>query len=171
MLSVLIVAGIITLMGYYVLGGFKERELELAAVNEYHLVGKEYKGILGGKQLEEIFFDVQEQLQEGEPAGTFTIVVLREPKDEKDTLQQFVGILLEDPSAAVPEGWQPFTLEAGKVVRNTIRSHNLVMPKPHAIREEMEAFAREQEVALQPGITIEKYLGERHLEIEVPVQQ
>ncbi len=169
-IAVLVVSGIIALAGYYYLGGFKEREMELVEVGDYRLVGKEYIGRLDNKALEEIFFEVQEHVQEGAPAGTFTMVVLREPENEKDTLHQFIGILLDNPAAAVPEGWKPFALDAEQAVRATIRSHNLVMPKPNAIREELEEFAREQGVALKPGITIEKYLGERNLQIEVPLQ-
>lgn len=171
LVAVLVVAGLITLAGYYFLGGFNERELELAAVNSYHLVGREYRGTLGNQELEQIFFEVQEKAQQGVPAGTFAVVVFREPRDERDTLHQFVGILLDDPAAPAPEGWESYKLEAEQVVRNTIRSHNLVMPKPNAIREELEEFAEKQNVPLQPGITIEKYLGERHLQVEVPVQQ
>jgi hypothetical protein len=169
-IAVLVFSGIIALAGYYLLGGFKERELNLVEVGGYRLVGKEFKGRFGNQQLEDIFFEVQEHVQEGEPAGTFTIVVLREPENEKDTLHQFIGILLDNPSAPVPEGWQPFELDAEQAVRSTIRSHNLVMPKPIAIREELEDYAQTQNVKLQPGITIEKYLGERHLQIEVPLQ-
>ena len=170
-LSVLLIAGIATLLAYYFLGGFNERELALVEVDGYRLVGKEYRGTLGTKGLEEIFFEVQQKALEGEYAGALAIVVLQEPKDEKDTLHQFIGILLEDPAGPVPAGWETFELNAEQAVRSTIRSHNLVMPKPHAIREEIEAFAQEKDVALRPEITIEKYLGERHLQVEVPVQE
>lgn len=170
LIAVLVVAGLITLAGYYFLGGFNERELELATVNNYRLVGKEFKGRLGNQRLEEIFFEVQEKAQQGAPAGTMAVVVFREPRDEHDTLHQFVGILLDDPASPAPNGWESYKLEAGQVVRNTIRSHNLVMPKPNAIREELEEFAEKQNVSLQSGITIEKYLGERHLQVEVPVK-
>lgn len=172
LLFVLLLTGIITLAGYYYFGGFEEREQELVTIGDYHFAGKYYKGTLKDNELENIFFEVREQYEAGSPAGIFTIVVLKEPETPKDTVEQFIGILLNEPVAenALPKGWETFTVEAEQAVRNTIRSHNLVMPKPNEIREEMKDFAEAQNLRLNEEITIEKYLGERHLEIEIPIE-
>lgn len=172
-LYVLVLTGIIALAGYYYFGGFEETELQLVEVNDYHLAGKYYKGTLSNKQLEDIFFEVRRQYEKGEPAGTFSIVVLKEPETAKDTVEQFIGIILQEPVAAssLPAGWESLHIKAGQAVRSTIRSHNLVMPKPFAIKEEIKTFAQAQNLKLNPAFTIEKYLGERHLEIEIPVAE
>lgn len=168
-ITVLLLTALISLAGYYYLGGFKERELSLVEIEDYHLVGKLYRGTLENEALGNIFFDVQDKVQKGALEGVLTVVVLKEPVEEKDTVEQFIGVLTEEPVEEVPEGWERHTIEAEQAVRSTIRSHNMVTPKPNVIREELEAFAAEQDLNLQPGISIEKYISERHLEIEVPV--
>lgn len=172
-LFVLLLTAVITLAGYYYFGGFEAREQQLVKVSDYHFAGKPFKGTLKDERLEEIFYEVRQQFDKGSPEGIFTIVVLKEPETQKDTLEQFIGILVREPIAenTLPAGWETFTVPAEQAVRNTIRSHNLVMPKPQEIREEIQAFAREQNLSLMEGIVVEKYLGERHLEIEVPVKE
>lgn len=170
---VVLLTGILTLLGYYYLGGFTSRDLEVVEVNNYQLVGKHYQGKLDNPALEEIFYEVRHQAESGAPSGTLSIVVLKEPETGKDLVDQFIGILLDSPAEEVnlPDGWESMTIEAKRAVRATIRSHNLVMPKPYVIRNEIEEFAQEQQLLLRTDVTIEKYLGERHLEIEVPVEQ
>ncbi|WP_017731306.1 hypothetical protein [Nafulsella turpanensis] len=170
-ITVLLIAAVISLAGYIYLGGFKDRELALVEVNNYHLIGKHYTGTLQNEALGDIFFEVQDKVQQDELEGVLTVVVLKEPVEEKDTVEQFIGVLTEQPVEELPEGWEHFTVEADQAVRSTIRSHNMVMAKPNVIREELEAFAKEQGLKLQPNISIEKYIGERHLEIEVPVEE
>lgn len=170
-ITVLLLTAVISLAGYYYLGGFKERELSLVEVGDYHLVGKHYRGTLENEALGSIFFEVQEKVQMGVLDGVLTVVVLKEPVEERDTVEQFIGVLLEQPVEEVPDGWAEFTVAASQAVRSSIRSHNMVMPKPNIIREELEAFAQEKGLSLQPGISIEKYVAERHLEIEVPVEE
>lgn len=172
-ISVLLLAGVITFFGYLYFGGFEDPELQVVEVNDYHFAGKPYKGTLNNKELENIFYEVRQQYEKGAPAGTFSIVVLKEPQTQKDTVEQFIGIILQEPlnNASLPAGWENFKVEADQAVRSTIRSHNLVMPKPQAIKEEIQNFAQAQNLQLNNGITIEKYLGERHLEIEVPVRE
>ena len=168
---VILLSGIIALGGYYYFGGFTEREQELVEVNDYHLVGKHYKGKLNSKELEDIFYEVRSQYEKGEPAGTLTLVTIKEPATGKDTLEQFIGILTESPGATtLPKGWETYTIEAEQAVRNTVRAHNLVMPKPEEVRDEILVFASNKNLNLKPNISIEKYLGERHLEVEIPVE-
>lgn len=169
---VVLLTGILTLLGYYYLGGFTGRTLDVVEVSDYRLMGRRYQGKLDNPALEDIFYEVRGQAQSGTPEGTMTIVVLREPETGKDSVDQFIGILLDQPEeASLPEGWERFVIEADGAVRNTIRSHNLVMPKPNVIRDEIEEYARAQQLPLREGLTIEKYLGERHLEVEVPIAQ
>lgn len=172
-ISVLLLSGVITLFGYYYFGGFEDPELQVVEVNDYQFAGKLYKGTLQNKELENIFYEVRQQYDKRAPAGTFSIVVLKEPETGKDTVEQFIGIMLQEPlnEASLPAGWETIKVEAGQAVRSTIRSHNLVMPKPHAIKEEIQNFARTHNLQLNSQVTIEKYLGERHLEIEVPVME
>lgn len=169
---VVLLTGILTLLGYYYLGGFTGRELEVVEVNDYRLMGKRYFGRLDNPALEDVFYEVRSQAESGAPSGTLAIVVLKEPETGKDSVEQFIGILLDQPAqASLPQGWELFTIEANRAVRNTIRAHNLVMPRPKEIRDEIEEYAREQQLPLRTDITIEKYLGERHLEVEVPLEQ
>lgn len=171
-LSVLMLSGVIALAGYYYFGGFNKRELEVIEVDDYHFIGKMYQGSFQSKKLEETFNEVRQQYERKEPAGTFAVVVLKEPETEKDSVHQFIGILTVEPvvESALPNGWQTYTVEASQAVRNTIRAHNLVMAKPNVIKEEIEEFSAERGHSLQQDVTIEKYLGDRHLEVEVPLK-
>jgi hypothetical protein len=169
---VVLLAGVLTLLGYYYLGGFTERSVELVAVNDYHLAGIRYQGKLGTDALEEIFYEVQDKVRDGSLAGTMAIMVLKEPQTGKDSVDQYVGVLLENPGeASLPQGWERFTIEASQALRSSIRAHNLVMPSPKEIRDEIQDYARKHELPLRTDVTIEKYLGERHLEVEIPLQE
>ena len=170
-ITVLLITAVISLAGYIYLGGFKERELSLIEVEDYHLVGKHYRGNLENEVLGNIFFEVQNKVQQGELDGVLTVVVLKEPVEEKDTVEQFIGVLTQSPVAKIPKGWERFIVEADQAVRSTILSHNMVMPAPNVIRGELEEFASGKSLELQPAISIEKYIGPRHLEVEVPVRE
>ncbi len=170
-LLVVLLSAVIGLGGYYYFGGFTPRQQQLVEVNDYYLVGRHYKGRLDNNALEEIFYEVRSQHEKGEPSGVLTIVTLKEPLTAKDTVEQFIGLLTETPYASpLPAGWERFTLETNRAVRNTIRAHNLVMPKPYEIKEEIQEFANKNNLNLKSDVSIEKYMGERHLEVEIPVR-
>lgn len=158
---------------YWYLGGFKEPEVSLVELDRgYTLVGKEYVGTLEHPALQDLLTEVGGRWEAGEIPGVLTVAVLREPEtSKKDTVEQFIGVLLpaETRLQQLPQGYELMELPASSAIRVELEAHASVWPTPDKLREKAEAFAREKGYTLQPGILFEKYYGSNRLEIEVPV--
>ena len=86
---------LIATAGFWYLGGFNEPEVsEVVVVGGYTLVGKEYVGTLKHPALNELLDEVSKRWEAGEFPGVLTVAVLKEPKTDKDTVEQFIGVLL-----------------------------------------------------------------------------
>lgn len=165
---------LVAAVAYWQLGGFKEVEVALVELEgEYRLVGKPYRGRLKSPELNGLLEEVNARWTAGELPGVLTVAVLKEPASDKDTVEQFIGVLLsagEEPGV-LPAGYSMMQLPATKVVRASPQGHPSVWPSPDQLRAKVEAFAREQGYPLQPDILFEKYHGPDKLEVEIPLQE
>ncbi|WP_224996595.1 hypothetical protein [Cesiribacter sp. SM1] len=167
--SVLLVSAII----YWLLGGFKSPQVEVVAVEGgYTLVGKHYLGTLKHPALQDILDEVGQRWESGQLPGVLTVAVLKEPVTDKDTVEQFIGVLLPatEQLKELPEGYEIMEVEAQRAIRVSLDAHSSVWPTPDKLRQRAEEHARENGLAIQPHILLEKYYGPGHLEVELPLE-
>lgn len=165
---VLVVATLI----YWQLGGFKEAQAEIVEVEGgYTLVGKHYLGTLKHPALQNILDEVGERWERGELPGVLTVAVIKEPVTDKDTVEQFIGVL--QPASVklpqLPEGYEIMQVEAQKAIRVSLDAHASVWPTPDKLRRKAEDYARENGLNIQPHMLLEKYYGSQRLEVELPL--
>lgn len=163
-----------TVVIYWQLGGFKEAEATVVPVDgAYRLVGKSYVGTLEHPSLSELLDEVGQKWESGELPGVLTVAVLKEPVTDKDTVEQFIGVLLE-PGVKLPQlpkGYELMEVEAKQAIRVRLEAHSSVWPTPDKLREKAEVLAREQGHVIQSNILLEKYHGPGLLEVELPLVQ
>ncbi|AHM60738.1 hypothetical protein D770_12410 [Flammeovirgaceae bacterium 311] len=165
---VLVVATLI----YWQLGGFREAQAELVEVEGgYTLVGKHYLGTLQHPSLQEILDEVGQRWERGELPGVLTVAVIQEPVTDKDTVEQFIGVLLPAAESLkqLPQGYEIMQVEAQKAIRVSLDAHSSVWPTPDKLRQKAEDYARENNIKIQPRMLLEKYYGPGRLEVELPL--
>lgn len=154
---------------YVKLGGLNEPFFSVVDNPGYYITGKYYKGHYNDQAIEDIFYEVKQQLKEGSLNGILTIVYYQDPIASEGKVENFIGIANRQKASDIPKGFEQRKIVAGKVVRATIHAHNTVMPLPETVKEKLAAFAREKGLDLR-DISIEKYFSDRKLVVEMPVE-
>jgi hypothetical protein len=162
-LAVILMTGVLSYF-YFQLGGVSDIEKTVEVVNNYKLVGSSFKGKYNGLKLESMF-------TEARALGEQLVIVnypLQGDSTEDGFVHQLIGTQVVEVPDDIPEGFSVQELKISKVVRASIDAHNLVMPKPNEIEEVLRMFAKEQNLNLE-GYTIERYLSDRELVVEIPI--
>ena len=149
---------------YFQLGGVSDIKKSIESADDYLLVAKSFKGKYNSNQLEDIFYSAR-------AIGDQLVIVnypLLGDSIENGFVHQLIGAQVAEIPETMPSGFRIEELAISKVVRATIDAHNLVMPKPNEIEEALRIYAKEQNLTLV-GYTIERYLSDRELVIEIPV--
>ncbi|EMR02242.1 hypothetical protein [Cesiribacter andamanensis] len=161
-------------VAYWQLGGWQEASVQTIAPEggAYRMVGKPYTGTPGHPEMEKIFRDVRKRWEGGELPGMMAIAVFREPLTNKDTLEQFMGVLLPPnfTPSPLPEGYELLQIPARQSVQARLEAHSSVWPSPRTLREKIEGYAQQQGHQLRQDVTLEKYVSPRRLEVEVPIR-
>lgn len=158
---------------YWQVGGFEEPSVQTVAVEggHYRMIGKPYIGTPGHPELEKTFREIRKRWEGGELPGIMAVAVFKEPLTNKDTLEQFVGVLLPPNTAAgpLPEGYELLQIPVQQAVQAKVEAHSVVWPSPGSLREKIVQFAGQQGQLLRGDVTLEKYVSPRRLEVEVPI--
>lgn len=163
------VAILVLIVGYTYLGGLNKVEITLESVSDYNLVGIHYEGSEKGEDIEEAFTQAREYLLNNRLNGVLTLVHYNDSTLSEKQVKLFVGIKLNAGTSDLPKGYKRLTIPASNAIRATIEAHNVVMPTPENIEKSMIEKATQLNLRLQ-NFTIEQYLSERNLLIEMPVK-
>ena len=162
--------GLLTLLGYYWLGGFNEIKMAVVEAPVRPLVGKAYQGQYGDLALRKVFVQAQRLLASDSVAGTLLVVNLDSASAGGKQVNQFIGIALTAPADSLPPGYQHDTLTAGTYLRAQVAAHPLVQPRPQAINERLLDYAAEHDLTVS-GLPIEVYRASDTLWVEMAVRQ
>lgn len=170
-LAVLLVAVVIGLVGYSLLGGWRKVELTKVTLEEpYSLVGVAFEGDYDDPQLERNFKMLKGYLDAGILQGGLTIMYYRHPEDYEGEVEQMMGVLY--PSSKVPDPL-PEELVAKRfpheeVIRAKLTNHVTVMPSPKNVRERIREYASTKQVQVDT-ISFETLYSDWWLEVDMPV--
>jgi hypothetical protein len=156
-------------VAYIYLGGLNKVTYSVVDVKDYNMVGRHYQGDGDGNDLEAYFFEAKSLLNDGRLSGTLTLVHYNDTSLAEDEVKLFVGVLLDEGIDVLPTDYDRLTIPARRAMRATIEAHNIVMPSPQTIETTLREKAAEYSVRLQ-DFTIEQYLGERDLLIDMPAR-
>ncbi|MDH5367383.1 MAG: hypothetical protein OEW67_10370 [Cyclobacteriaceae bacterium] len=170
--KVIIGAGILIVGAavYFYLGGMDEIIISHKENDGYEIVGINYEGRYRSEELEQIYFDVKQKKETGELEGELVVVNYKLGGDsiENGFIKQFLGIQLSKANQKIPEGFTLKVIESKMIISVNISAHNLVMPNPNKIGQKINKYASENNLE-RVNFTIEKYVSDRELIIEVPI--
>lgn len=173
-IKIIIITAVIAsvgIVGYFTLGGAEDVKVTHGEVNDYIILGKEYNGRYRSEELRNIFDDVKNKLDSGIIEGVMVVVNYNIAKDSLDNgfIHQFLGIDLRGKACLIfPKGFKPKEIKVKSAITATIVAHNLVMPSPEEIDEQIKAYALLNNLKTV-GYSIENYISDRELEIVVPI--
>lgn len=149
---------------YFQLGGVSDIRKQVVTVDSYQLIAQSFKGKYNSSKLEEIFYGAKK-------LGNLLVIInysLQGDSTEQGFVHQMIGVQTEKIPTDIPAGFHQETIAKTKTVQAIIDAHNLVMPKPNEIEEVLRTYGKEQNLLLA-GYTIERYLSDRELIVEIPI--
>ena len=155
---------------YVYFGGLNSVEVAVENVTDYNLVGKRFKGMNDSDTLRDAFFEARELAQSGEMDGVLTLVHYKDTTLTEEQVNVFVGIKLNAGTSDLPSGYSRMTIPARRTVRARVEAHNSVMPSSETVENRLLKQAEDLGLELQ-DFTIEQYLNEREIWIDMPVKQ
>jgi len=167
-LAITVAIGLLLALGVYaMLGGFNRIDISVEDRSDINLVGLTYRGTPQDEGMVETFRRV-ESLAHKFPEANIHTIYHTEPAGKLDTLQVFVGIEQGD-LADLPEDFEVNTIRCDRVLVAEINSHKWVMPTPAAVKESLEAFAREEGLILQ-DVFVDKIIDRNQVKVLAPLE-
>ena len=168
LVTVLGVVAIIVITAIYMyLGGLNKVEYSVERVSDYNLVGILFEGEGDSKDIETAFFEAKDYIDTNQLTGVLTLVHYNDTTIAEDIVKMFIGVKLETGTSNIPEGYTRLTIPAKSAVRASIEAHNVVMPSPSIIEDNLREKAEEASLRIQ-DFTIEHYISENLLIIDMP---
>ncbi len=161
----LVIIVIIT-AAYFYLGGLNKVAYTIEDVTDYNVVGTHFKGKSDSKKMEDAFFKAKDYIDDNTLNGVLTIIHYNDSTLEDGEQKLFIGIKLESGTADLPGDYTRITIPTRRAVRATIEAHNVVMPSPKTIENNLREKALESSISLQ-DFTIEQYISENLLIIDM----
>ena len=155
--------------GYLYFGGLNKVEYTVENVQDYNLVGRHFQGKGDDVQIEQAYFEAKNLLSDGRLNGTLALVHYNDSTLAEGEIKLFIGVLLKEGIEALPVDYARLTIPASRSMRATIEKHNVIMPSPQTIESTLREKASAYSIRLQ-DFTIEQYLGERKLLIDMPAR-
>ena len=169
LLYILLPLGLLTLVGYYWLGGFNEVVIEQVNAPARPVLGKPYQGKYGDLALRKIFVQARQLEASDSVSGTLAVVNLDAASAGGKEVNQFIGVVLNQPPRAMPADYQIDTLAAGTYLRAYVQAHPFVMSSPETVNRQLLDYAEEHQLSVS-GLPIELYRASDTLWIEMAVR-
>jgi predicted transcriptional regulator YdeE len=166
LIGILIFMAVLT---YIFLGKLQKTSLSQINVPAYLLVGKAYQGRAKDEKLGQIFQQTQQLYDSKTLQGNLVSVYYRTDGSVADSVNAFIGMVVQDSLPQLPEGFVYKKMPAGKGIRGTVKMGSVFALSPEQVQNEITDFARKQNMKLQPFV-IEKYIGKETFEMEILLQ-
>ena len=157
---------LILAIGYFKLGGFSPVRVELVDVEDYHLVGRYFKGRYQSDTIGTYFKEMKSYIEEGVVEGFPAIIYDHEPEGNRGEVESYIGILTKGQTTI--HQLEKREVPASKAIRVSKDAHISVMPNPDKIKGLIETCAEEYQLEFGQ-FNIEIYHPNNRLVIERPV--
>lgn len=164
-ISFIILAGMLGFVGY--LGYFNDPEMKVTTSPSYSMIGKYYSGGLEEKSLGQLFQDADSLILKEGIQGKTAIILDKNPMKAKDTLNAFVGVLLNDSISQTPSGYELRHVPSRKVLHTEVTGSFLMLPIN--VYEKVTKYAKENALDISTDGAIEIYESDKKLVVLVPV--
>ncbi|MDF9795684.1 hypothetical protein OKW21_000947 [Catalinimonas alkaloidigena] len=159
---------VLILLIYYFLGGFNQVEIQRVTVDDYYFTGHLYRGPYQEEELKSQFFQMHEYVETGTLNGIVGVLNYDIENLSEDSIQQFIGVILDEKTQQIPTGLEQDTVFANEALRAVIRAHPIVMPNPDQVVDMIRSQARDRGISLKE-FSIEQYVGEQEIWVDIPL--
>lgn len=147
-------------------GAFKDPEIKVTEAPAYVVAGTLFKGRVTGKEFGRLFDEADKLVAEKKIAGRTCGIFYNMPESASEEQEAFVGVLMDDTTQTLPEGYSKRYLPARKVLEGRVDNFigsPLIYPK-------LEEYAEEHNIKISTIPAIEIYLPTKEMYVQVPVK-
>lgn len=160
---------IVLLVLYTYLGGFTAPEVTVTTSKTIYVAGQPYQGSIEDEALGKAFQRAAQVLEKKELEGMPGNIYYNDPDKSGDSLRAFIGIIIPDTSATLPEGYELRTVPGGReVVRVEVNANVAISPKK--MYEAVFEYAAEENLKLE-DFYVEWFPASDRGVVEVPVKK
>jgi DNA gyrase inhibitor GyrI len=160
---------IILLVLYTYLGGFAAPDVSVTTSQTMYVAGQPFEGSVEDEALGDAFQRVSQVLQEKELEGYPGNIYYNDPDKSGDSIRAFIGIIIPDSAAKLPEGYTLRTVPGGrKVVRAEATASIALLPKK--LYAAVFDYAKEEKLKLEE-FYVEWFPEDDKGMLEVPVKE
>lgn len=164
---ILLLIILISLIGYYFLGGFKSIDKSVVDQPEVYIYGTYYEGIIGSDTLQNLFMQAREMVEKNDKYKAVAIAYYGETNKETGAVKNFIGVQVnKNEEIGIPNKWEIRSFERNKSIKGCIEANVLAMPTPDDMLQELINYAEEQSI-VSDSIFIEYYAGPNNLCVEL----
>lgn len=154
---------------YAYLGGLNSPTVTITTSEPLVLAGQPFEGTVKDDAFGNAFRRAAQLRDSKELDGMLGNVYYNNPESKSDTVKAFIGIVLNDTTAALPEDYELLRIPGGrKVVRSEVDAHYMV--GPGKLYSALFDYAKEQNIALE-SFYVEWFPTDRKGIVEAPVKQ
>ncbi|WKK78892.2 hypothetical protein [Marivirga arenosa] len=166
-LYIIVGLGIISLIVYAVLGGFKTVEISVNEKPQVHIAGTFFSGKIGSDTLQSLFMQSKKLVETEETASSIAIVYFGEADTKSGKVENFIGVVVgDDPIHKMPENWEIKSFSSKQSIKGCIEANVLAMPTPDDMLEDLRSHASERNIQTD-SVFIEYYPGPNQLCVEL----
>ncbi|MFD2246626.1 GyrI-like domain-containing protein [Pontibacter ruber] len=168
-LLVLVVLTIIGITFYTYLGGFTKPTVTIATSKTMYVAGVPFEGSMKDEKLQNAFKMSADVLQKGSLKGTLGNIYYNDPEKSGDSLRAFIGIIIPDSTAKLPNGYTLRTVPGGRKVIHAEANANLAL-LPRKLYTAAFDYAKEEKLKMEE-FYVEWFPEEDQGVLEVLVKQ
>jgi hypothetical protein len=154
---------------YAYVGGFSEPKVLVTTSEPLLFAGQRFEGTVKDKAFGEAFQKAAKLVGEGKIQGVLGNVYYNNPAGKSDTVKAFIGVLIQDSTMRLPEGYELLHVPGGrKVVHSEINAHYMIAPGK--LYTNLFAYAEENKLKLE-DFYVEWFPEDRKAVVEVPLKE
>jgi hypothetical protein len=153
---------------YAYLGGFSNPAVTVTTSEPLLIAGQPYEGTVKDESFGKAFQKAAQLRDSKEIDGMLGNVYYNNPESEQDSIKAFIGIIIQDSTIKLPQGYELLRVPGGrKVLRTEVDAHFMV--GPGKLYSSLFGYAKENKLKLE-DFYVEWFPAERKGIVEVPVK-
>ena len=154
---------------YTYLGGFKKPTVSVKQSKPLLIAGQPFNGTVKDEAFGNAFRKAAELRDSKKLEGMLANVYYNNPESDRDSIKAFIGILIQDSTIKLPEGYELLRVQGNrKVIHSEIEAHYMV--GPGKLYTSLFEYAKENKLKLE-DFYVEWFPADRKGVVEVPVKR
>lgn len=160
---------VLLLVFYTYVGGFTAPDVQVTTSETVYVAGVPFEGSVEDEAIGDLFQRAAQLLEQNELQGTLGNIYYNDPDKSGDSIRAFIGIIIPDSTARLPQGYTLRTVPGGRqVVRAEVNARIAVAPQK--LYEAVFDYAQEEKLELE-DFYVEWFPAEDQGVLEVPLKR